>query len=67
MNPLSITRLLQNPMGQPAPPGTPGDIIAVTDGITTIYLTPAEHADASEADLRYRLAQTPLPARTIAT
>ena len=62
MSSLSITRLLQNPMGEPAPPGSAGDIVVVTDGTSTIYLTPAEYDTASEVDLRYRLAQTPLRA-----
>jgi len=56
---LEVTRLLQNPMGQPAPAGEPGDIVRVSDDRTSIYLTPAEFDAATEADLRYLLAQRP--------
>jgi len=41
--PLTVTRLLQNPLGQPAPPGQPGDIVCVSDGSFKIYMTPAEY------------------------
>lgn len=61
MRPLVITRLLQNPMGEPAPPGAAGDIVRVSDGSSTIYLAPREYEDASERHLRYLLAQNPLP------
>lgn len=47
-------------MGEPAPPGCTGDIVAVTDGASTIYLIPAEYDTAPETELRYRLAQRPL-------
>jgi hypothetical protein len=53
---LEVTRLLQNPLGSPAPDGTRGDIVRVTDGARTIYLTPREFDEASEQQLRYRLA-----------
>ena len=55
--PLEVTRLLQNPLGQPAPDGTRGDIVRVSDGTIAIYLTPAEFDAASESDLRYQLAR----------
>lgn len=53
---LEVTRLLQNPLGQPAPEGERGDIVRVSDGTRTLYLTPREFDDASEQQLRYRLA-----------
>ena len=54
--PLQVTRLLQNPLGAPAPDGEPGDIVRVSDGTRTLYLTPHEFDEASEQQLRYRLA-----------
>lgn len=53
---LAVTRLLQNPLGQTAPDGARGDIVRVSDGMSTIYLTPQEFEDATEQHLRYRLA-----------
>lgn len=55
-NPIEVTRLLQNPLGAQAPPGSPGDIVRISDGTTTVYLTPAEFDRSTEADLRYLLA-----------
>jgi hypothetical protein len=55
-DPLEVTRLLQNPLGHPAPDGEPGDIVRVSDGTRTIYLTPREFDEASEQQLRYRIA-----------
>ncbi|OLT14353.1 hypothetical protein BJF78_02665 [Pseudonocardia sp. CNS-139] len=55
--PLQVTRLLQNPLGQPAPEGERGDIVRISDGSVTVYLTPAEYDLATEAELRYLLAQ----------
>ena len=57
MNTLEVQRLLQNPMGEPAPPGSRGDIVRVSDGTVTIYLTPAEYDRATERELRYLLAR----------
>jgi hypothetical protein len=57
-NTLQVTRLLQNPLGEPAPAGTRGDIIRVSDGYATIYLTPREFDDATDAQLRYLLADS---------
>jgi hypothetical protein len=57
VNTLDVRRLLQNPMGEPAPPGARGDIVRVSDGTATIYLTPAEYDGISERELRYRLAR----------
>ncbi|GAA0897246.1 hypothetical protein [Pseudonocardia zijingensis] len=54
--PLEVTRLLQNPLGQPAPEGERGDIVRVSDGLRTVYLTPREFDELSEQQLRYRLA-----------
>jgi len=56
VNGLDVTRLLQNPLGQPAPEGARGDIVRISDGARTIYLTPQEFDDCSEQQLRYRLA-----------
>ena len=53
---LEVTRLLQNPLGDPAPEGERGDIVCVSDGSRTIYLTPREFDEATEQQLRYRLA-----------
>ncbi|OZM81409.1 hypothetical protein [Pseudonocardia sp. MH-G8] len=53
---LTVTRLLQNPLGHPAPDGAPGDIVRVSDGTRSIYLTPQEFEDSSEQQLRYQLA-----------
>jgi ribosomal protein L9 len=57
-NALEVTRLLQNPLGAPAPAGTRGDIVRVSDGLTTIYLTPREFDDATDTQLRYLLARS---------
>jgi hypothetical protein len=56
-NALEVTRLLQNPLGQPAREGDRGDIVRVSDGATTIYLTPREYDNVSERQLRYLLAR----------
>ncbi|HZZ46770.1 MAG TPA: hypothetical protein VFE65_07790 [Pseudonocardia sp.] len=53
---LDITRLLQSPLGQVAPPGERGDMVRVSDGRTKVYLGPDEFDRASEADLRALLA-----------
>jgi|tagenome__1003787_1003787.scaffolds.fasta_scaffold15435395_1 hypothetical protein len=57
MTAFAVRRLLQNPLGSPAPPGSRGDLVAVSDDTATIYLTPAEYDAATEDDLRYRLAR----------
>jgi len=56
---LQVTRLLQNPLGQVAPDGVKGDIVRVSDGDKTIYLTPAEHSAATEDELQQLLAAAP--------
>lgn len=53
----AVQRLLQNPMGAPAPPGARGDIVRVSDGRHTVYLTPAEFEKITEDELRYLLAR----------
>jgi hypothetical protein len=58
-SPLVVTRILQNPLGQTAPPGATGDIVRVSDGEGSVYLTPREYDDATDAQLRYLLAQSP--------
>ena len=57
---LTVTRLLQNPLGQVAPPGERGDLVCVSDGTSKVYLMPAEYDVATEADLRWLLAGRPL-------
>ncbi|MEJ3651449.1 hypothetical protein WEH80_00380 [Actinomycetes bacterium KLBMP 9759] len=57
MSGLVVARLLQSPLGEPAPDGERGDIVRVSDGVATIYLTPAEYDAATERDLRYLLAR----------
>jgi hypothetical protein len=54
---LMVVRLLQNPMGEPAPPGERGDIVRVSDGTSTIYMLPAEFEAASEDHVRFLLAK----------
>lgn len=55
---LVVTRLLQSPLGAPAPEGEAGDIVAVTDGNGTVYLSPAEYDKATETELRYLIASS---------
>ena len=52
-----MRRLLQNPLGEPAPPGSRGDLVAVSDDRVTVYLTPAEYEATTDAELRYLLAR----------
>lgn len=53
---LRVERLLQNPLGAPAPEGERGDMVRVSDGERSVYLTPAEFDGCTEAELRYLLA-----------
>jgi hypothetical protein len=62
--PLTVTRLLQNPLGDHAPEGERGDIVRGSDDTATIYLTPGEYDQASSAHLRYLLAARELKHRT---
>jgi ribosomal protein L9 len=59
---LVVTRLLQNPLGAVAEPGTRGDLVRVSDGRATIYLLPCEYEGADERTLQWLLAQQPLRA-----
>lgn len=52
-----VTRLLQNPLGEVAPPGQRGDIVRVRNGWATIYLDPAEFERATEGGLLRMLAE----------
>lgn len=56
---LQVTRLLQNPLGQPAPDGVEGDIVRVSDGAKTTYLTPRDYMRATEHDLHVLLTAAP--------
>ena len=56
MESLTVDRLLQNPLGSPAPPGHPGDMVRVSDGRKSVYLLPREYDAASLAHLRWLLA-----------
>ena len=56
---LQVTRLLQNPLGQIAPDNDKGDIVRLSDGTKTIYLTPTEYAQATDADLHRLLGAAP--------
>ena len=51
-----VTRLLENPLGELAPDGVRGDIVRVSDGVATVYLTPREYDGITDAQLRYLLA-----------
>ena len=54
---LTVVWLLQNPLGQEAPPGVRGDFVRVSDGRARVYLLPSEFDKASPATLRWMLAQ----------
>jgi hypothetical protein len=54
---LEVVRLLQNPLGQEAPFGHPGDIVRVSDGQVALYLFPREFDAADESRLRWLLAE----------
>ena len=56
---LTVSRILQNPLGQKAPPGERGDLVRVSDGRTRVYLLPSEFDMASPATLRWLLAREP--------
>ena len=57
MTDFRVVRLLQNPLGQVAPPGARGDLVRVSDATTSLYLFPWEFEAASEDELRWLLAQ----------
>jgi hypothetical protein len=52
-----VTRLLQNPLGQEAPPGHRGDIVRVSTRWATVYMDPVEFDRATENELEAMLAQ----------
>jgi hypothetical protein len=56
---LTVVRLLQNPLGQQAPPGERGDMVRVSDGRARVYLLPSEFDMISSAGLRWMLAKQP--------
>ena len=56
---LTVVRLLQNPLGQEAPPGERGDMVRLSDGRTRLYLLPSEYDMASTASLQWMLAREP--------
>lgn len=55
--PLTVVRLLQNPLGAEAPAGQRGDLVRVSDGRARVYLLPGEFERATPADLRWLLAR----------
>ena len=54
---LSVVRLLQNPLGEQAPPGERGDLVRVSDGAARVYLLANEFESASPTTLRWMLAR----------
>ena len=54
---LTVVRLLQNPLGHPAPDGARGDLIRVSDGQANVYLMPWEFDAVDEQTLRWMLAR----------
>jgi len=57
MRSIEIVRLSLTPLCHPAPSGSPGDVVRLSDGVTTCFLLPDDFDVASEADLRSLLAQ----------
>jgi hypothetical protein len=55
---LNVVRLLQNPLGEPAPEGARGDLVRVSDGQSRVYLMPSEFDAADEQTLRCMLARS---------
>jgi hypothetical protein len=56
---MDVTWLMQNPLGEIAPPGARGDFVRISDGRATIYLLPNEFDQADERRLRWLLAKEP--------
>ena len=54
---LTVVRLLQNPLGEEAPPGERGDMVRVSDGEARLYLLASEFDMISPATLRWMLAR----------
>lgn len=50
---VTVARLLQSPRGAPAPEAAAGDMVRVSDSSSTVYLSPTEYDQATNADLRY--------------
>lgn len=68
MGGFKILRLVQNPLGQPAPPGQRGDIVRVSNEWSTIYLDPGEFERMSEAAIRRMLSEAdPRPIAMLGT
>jgi hypothetical protein len=57
MGDLSVERLLQNPLGQAAPPGHRGDIVRVTEGEAKVYLHPQEYESLTHGQLHMMLTE----------
>jgi hypothetical protein len=64
---LAVVWLLQNPLGQEAPPGVRGDLVRISDGRARVYLLPGEFDMASPATLRWLLAQQPSERGSVAS
>lgn len=54
---LTVVRLLQNPLGEEAPPGERGDMVRVSDGEARVYLLASEFDMATPTTLRWMLAR----------
>lgn len=57
MSELRVERLLQEPLGEAAPVGEPGDIVRVSHGSARVYLEPDEFDELSEELVRTMLAK----------
>ena len=54
---LTVTRLLQNPLGKEAPAGERGDMVLVSDGRARVYLLASEFDMVDTVTLRWMLAR----------
>ena len=54
---LTVVRLLQNPLGEEAPPGERGDMVRVSDGEARVYLLASEFDMVTPTTLRWMLAR----------
>ena len=54
---LTVVRLLQNPLGEEAPPGERGDMVRVSDGESRVYLLASEFDTISPTELCWMLAR----------
>ena len=61
VEPLTVVRLLQNPLGQQAPVGERGDLVRVSDGRARVYLLASEFDMVDVSALRWMLACEPTP------